>query len=416
MTSQLQAEAQRLVIYIGESDRWRGKPLYAAILETLKKEGMAGATVIRGVAGYGAHSRIHTAAILRLSEDLPLVIHVIDSPEKIEKAIQLVSPMVREGLITVEDVRVVRYTHRYLNPLPADRPVEEVMTQEVVTLTPQMSLADAWQKMLDTLIKAMPVVDEKGHVVGMLTDEDLLERAGVQARLAVAQKLDKETLTAEIERLRQLPLRVADVMSQPVITARKREPLGLAATRMAESGIKRLPIVDDQGKLVGIISRVDILRLLMEKPAHPLSPPPGAARTVGEVMSPVIPAVSQDAGLAEIIEKLLESGLHRLIVLDERGQAIGLISDADVVARVRPRYRKGVLAALAGQEATLPQDVCAGDLMSPGLLTMNPETSLLEAVHQMLQTKRKWLVVVDTDNHPLGLVDRHVLFRAVSGG
>lgn len=416
MTSQLQAEAQRLVIYIGESDRWRGKPLYAAILETLKREGMAGATVIRGVAGYGAHSRIHTAAILRLSEDLPLVIHVIDSPEKIEKAIQLVSPMVREGLITVENVRVVRYTHRYLNPLPADRPVEEVMTREVVTLTPQMSLADAWQKMLDTLIKAMPVVDEKGHVVGMLTDEDLLERAGVQARLAVAQKLDKETLTAEIERLRQLPLRVADVMSQPAITARKREPLGLAATRMAESGIKRLPIVDDQGKLVGIISRVDILRLLMEKPAHPLSPPPGAARTVGEVMSPVIPAVSQDADLAEIIEKLLESGLHRLIVLDEGGQAIGLISDADVVARVRPRYRKGVLAALAGQEATLPQDVRASDLMSPGLLTMSPETSLLEAVHQMLQTKRKWLVVVDTDNHPLGLVDRHVLFRAVSSG
>jgi len=108
--------AKRICIYIGESDRWRGKPLYAAILETLKTNGAAGATVTRGVAGFGAHSRIHTAAILRLSEDLPLRIEVIDSPEKVSKALDAITPMVREGLITLEDVQVVRYTHRYLNP------------------------------------------------------------------------------------------------------------------------------------------------------------------------------------------------------------------------------------------------------------------------------------------------------------
>ena len=200
MTPKLNEDAQRLAIYIGESDRWRGKPLYAAILETLKKEKIAGATVVRGVAGFGAHSHIHTAAILRLSEDLPLIIHAIDTPEKIEKAIELVSPMVSEGLVTVEDVRVVRYTHRYLNPLPADRLVEEVMTREVETLSPGMSVAEAWQKMLDTLIKAMPVVDETGQVLGMLTDEDLLERAGVQQRLSVAERLDEQLLAEEIAR------------------------------------------------------------------------------------------------------------------------------------------------------------------------------------------------------------------------
>ncbi|HQV70316.1 MAG TPA: DUF190 domain-containing protein [Thermoflexales bacterium] len=116
MIPQLGEQAERLAIYIGESDRWHGKPLYVAILETLKTNHFAGATVTRGVAGFGAHSHIHTAAILRLSEDLPLIIFVVDTPEKIQKAIELVGPMVNEGLMTLEDVRVLRYTHRGAKP------------------------------------------------------------------------------------------------------------------------------------------------------------------------------------------------------------------------------------------------------------------------------------------------------------
>ncbi|MCS6993676.1 MAG: DUF190 domain-containing protein [Anaerolineales bacterium] len=416
MTPKLNENAQRLAIYIGESDRWRGKPLYAAILETLKTEGLAGATVVRGVAGFGAHSRIHTAAILRLSEDLPLVIHVIDTAEKIERAIELVSPMVREGLMTLEDVRVIRYTHRYLNPLPADRLVQEVMTREVVTLSPHMSVAEAWQKMLETLIKAMPVVDENGQVLGMLTDEDLLERAGVQQRLSVAERLEDDFLSEELARLQQSALQVADVMSRPPITASAHEPLGTAAVRMARAGIKRMPVLDEQGKLTGVLSRVDILRLLTEKPAAKWAAPPGAAQTVRDVMSRVIPAVRHDDELPEIVEKLLESGAHRVIVLDSAGKAIGLISDSDVVARIQPTERKGVLAALFGSASTPPSAATAAELMSPGVLTARPETPLLTAARMMMNPKRKWLVVVDENDYPLGLVDRHILLRALTLG
>jgi hypothetical protein len=87
----IQGQAKRLRIYIGDSDLWRGKSLAAVLLEQLKKEGLAGATVFRGVAGFGAHSRIHTAAILDLSTDLPVVIEVIDTPEKIQHALETVS-------------------------------------------------------------------------------------------------------------------------------------------------------------------------------------------------------------------------------------------------------------------------------------------------------------------------------------
>jgi CBS-domain-containing membrane protein len=371
---------------------------------------------MRGVAGFGAHSHIHSAAILRLSEDLPLVIQVVDTPERIEHAIEIVSPMVSEGLVTVSDVHVVRYTHRYLNPLPADRLVEEVMTRDVVTLSPDDSVAEAWQKMFDTLIKAMPVVNTDGNVVGMLTDEDLLKQAGVPQRISVAQQLDAAVLDAETDRFRPSPLTVASVMSKPVVTVRLKDSLGLAAARMARKGIKRLPVVDENGKLAGVLSRVDILKLVTQKEARKMTAPLGAAQSIQDVMSPTIPAVRYNDDLTTIVEVLLEHGTHRVIVLDAQGKAIGLISDSDVVARIQPEQQKGVLAALLGKATAPPSDVTAEILMSPGVLTARPETPLVEAARMMMSPKRKWLVVVDKNDKPMGLVDRHILLRAMTSG
>lgn len=416
MTPKLNQAAQLLSVYVGESDRWRGKQLYIAILELLRSEGLAGATVIRGVAGFGAHSMIHTASIVDISAELPLCIQVVDTPEKIAHAIDLVSPMVSEGLVTVQDVQVIRYTHRYLNPLPADRHVGEVMTTHVETLSPGMSVADAWQKMLATLIKAMPVVGDGEQVVGMLTDEDLLERAGIQQRLSVAERLDKHFLDEEMTRLRQSPLTVAQVMSKPAITVRASDSLGVAAARMARGGIKRLPVLDENARLVGVLSRIDILRLVTEKHAAHVTTPPGAATSLREIMSPVIPVVQYDDDLTAIVDKLIESGSHRVIVLDHNGRAAGLISDSDVVARIQPAQRAGVLAALLRLGSAPVVDVTAEALMSPGVLIAPPQTPLLEAIKMMMSPKRKWLVVVDEDEHPLGLVDRHILLRTLTSG
>ncbi|MBI3738358.1 MAG: DUF190 domain-containing protein [Chloroflexi bacterium] len=416
MKARLSEDAQLLSIYIGESDKWRGRPLYSAILELLKKEGIAGATVVRGVAGFGAHSHIHTASILRLSEDLPLCIQVVDKPDRITHAIDLIAPMVSEGLVTVEDIHVVKYTHRYLNPLPADKHVEEVMTRDVVTLSADLPVVDAWQKMLDTLIKALPVVNNDNEVVGMLTDEDLLERANVAHRLAVAERMDEHLVKEEIEKLRQTKLTVEAVMSKPAITVKARDSISLAALRMAQHAIKRLPVVDENNRLVGVLSRVDILRLVTGKDAKKLTAPLGAARSVRDVMSLNVPAVKQEDDLVTIVDTLLEGGYHRLVVVDADGKAVGLISDADVVSRIQPAERRGVLAALSGQGKAPASETTAAELMSPGVLTAKPETPLVEAARMMLSSSRKWLVVVDANGHPLGLVDRHILLRAMTSG
>ena len=104
-----------LRIFIGESDRWRGQPLHEAILLKARQAGLAGATIVRGLAGFGAHSRIHTSKILRLSEDLPIVIEIADNADRIEGFLPTLDTMVSEGLVTLEKVRVILYRHR---PLP----------------------------------------------------------------------------------------------------------------------------------------------------------------------------------------------------------------------------------------------------------------------------------------------------------
>ncbi len=108
----LQGEAKLVRIFLGESDKWQGRPLYEAIVLEAKKAGLAGATVFKGFMGFGAHSRIHTAKILQLSEDLPILIEIIDSEEKIQAFLPTLDQMVREGLITMEKVEVIQYRSR----------------------------------------------------------------------------------------------------------------------------------------------------------------------------------------------------------------------------------------------------------------------------------------------------------------
>jgi uncharacterized protein len=98
-----------LRIFIGESDRWQGKPLYEAIVLKARELHVAGATVIRGPMGFGANSRLHTSKILRLSEDLPMIVEIVDAKEKIDELMPHVDQMVQEGLVTLEKVQVIKY-------------------------------------------------------------------------------------------------------------------------------------------------------------------------------------------------------------------------------------------------------------------------------------------------------------------
>ena len=112
---QIPHEAVLLRIFIGESDRWQHKPLYEAIVLKAREEHLAGATVLRGAMGFGKSSRLHTAKILRLSMDLPLVIEIVDSEEKIQAFLPTLNEMVGAGLVTLEKVKVIEYRGKEKN-------------------------------------------------------------------------------------------------------------------------------------------------------------------------------------------------------------------------------------------------------------------------------------------------------------
>ena len=116
MSGTFSGERTLMRIFIGESDRclhgrYKGKPLYEAIVAILRERGFAGATVLRGVAGFGATARIHTDKILRLSLDLPIVVEVVETEEKIQEALPVLDTMIGGGLITLERARVILYRH-----------------------------------------------------------------------------------------------------------------------------------------------------------------------------------------------------------------------------------------------------------------------------------------------------------------
>ncbi len=107
----LPEEGMLLRIFIGESDSHKGKALYEQIVIKARELNLAGATVIRGIMGFGAHSRMHTAKVLRLSEDLPVIIEIVDTEEKLNLLMPFLDEIVEEGMITAEKVRVIRYRH-----------------------------------------------------------------------------------------------------------------------------------------------------------------------------------------------------------------------------------------------------------------------------------------------------------------
>ena len=104
-----EGERTLMRIHIGESDKWHGKPLYEAVVEMLRKEKFSGVTVLRGVAGYGGSSVYHTDKLLRLSQDLPIILEIVEATERIEQILPRLDAMVEGGLITLEKVRVILY-------------------------------------------------------------------------------------------------------------------------------------------------------------------------------------------------------------------------------------------------------------------------------------------------------------------
>jgi CBS domain-containing protein len=425
----LSGNAQQVWIFLGESDQWHGRPLSLALLELLKRNGIAGGTVLRGIAGYGAHSFIHTASLVELSSDLPIVVTFVDRPDRIARVMPDILEMVREGLITTTPVEVIKYTSRAIGPFPAHLTVADVMTRQVVSVRPDTPVAEIVALLIDRALRSAPVVDAENRVIGIITDGDLLTRGATELPLALQRELSLAERAATIETLAAHPHTAADLMTPDPVTLPETTPLAEAAAVMADRGLKRIPVVDAQNRLVGMVSRSDLLATVAEglrqRPATPIRQPDGAPKTVGEIMITDVPTVQPDTPLAETLDRLLETDKRRVIVVDGERRVVGIITDGDVMRRAAKRVRPGALRALAawfGGGARPPglevaaEGRTAADVMTSPVVTLPTAAPIADAVRLMMAHKIKRIPIIDADGRLVGMVGRAGVLAALSRG
>lgn len=419
---QLQGQATRVTLYIGESDHYDGRSLYMVILEFLRKEGAAGTTVTRGLAGFGAHSRIHTATVETLSVDLPMRLEWIDLPERVARLLPAVRRMVNDGLIIVEQVNVVQYSvGRSQEPL--EQPVHNIMREEIVTVQPDTPVAQVMTLLLERGVRSLPVVDEQHRLVGILTAGDLLRRANLSIHPALHSDLPAQQLQSDLAALRQSTATAAAIMTPTVITVRAVETVRRAVERMVQHNLKRLPVVDAEGRLVGVVSRIDIFRTVeyhqavnsLDENAVP------TGHTIAELIYRETPTVPPDASLETVLQALEQNGRRRVVVIDADQHVVGIITDGDLLRRSQQREQPSLISRLrhllTGHQtevAVLPNvDERAADLMTTPVITIGMDSPLGEALRLMTQHAIKRLPVVDGAARLVGLLDRASVLRGL---
>ena len=257
----------RVEVYVGETDQVGRRPVYQAILEYLRKEGAAGATVTRGIAGFGRGSLIHTAAILRLSLDLPVVLTWIDAPERVERLLPRVRELAGSGVITVEEVGIASYGERAVGKMRFDLQVRDVMTRDVRSIRSDATARAAVEALLGQPFRALPVVDDTGRVVGVVSNGDLVARGGLGARIELMNVMSESERDRCLARVSDRPVSAA--MTPDPVTIKPTATLTEATSLIGERHLKRVPVADSDGILVGILSRADVLRAVAEAfPGH----------------------------------------------------------------------------------------------------------------------------------------------------
>jgi CBS domain-containing protein len=351
----------------------------------------------------------------------------IDRADRVERLMPQLTAMVHADLISVVLATVIQTAHRNPGPFPLHLTIGDVMTRDVAQVELDTPISDIVTLLIDRALRALPVVDADRHVAGIITDGDLLTRDVMDLSVELQRALPLPERAAQVASLAARPQRAADIMTAGPLTLTATTPLAQAAAVMADRKLKRLPVVDSQDRLVGMVSRSDLLKTVAEglrqRPAEPLRLPEGAATTVGQIMLSEVPTVRHDTPLAETLDRLLETEKRRVVVIDNDNRVVGIITDGDVIARAARRGRPGGLRALLDWfgGGARPNELelaargrTAADIMTSPAITVTPETPIAEAIRLMIAHRIKRLPVVDSGDRLIGLVGRAGVLAAIS--
>jgi CBS domain-containing protein len=412
-------------IFTSEGVRWQGNSLHDAIVQFVHDLKIAARCMVtRGIGGSYESGEIATGRLEVLSYNMPLRITIVVPAVESERILSRAEQMVSDGIVTVHDLNVISHKTRGLL-IPQDTRVRDIMTSAPKKVSLDTSLAEVARLLLSSTFTGLPVVDGENRPVGVISQGDLIYKAGMPMRLGLLAESDREKVSTILEVL--APRQSKEVMTQPAITIGQDKLVTDAVNLMLKKQVKRLPVVDTDGRLVGNLSRVDVFHtILRECPDWQAFQKQEIAvdlRFVSDIMRRDTATVLPDTPVEEVIRLIDCNDIQRICVVDREGNFLGLISDRDLLAAFSGRHHgiwdyfvtKISFAERGRQHTQLREDLrakTAGEVMNTNIVTVQEDAPINEAIRLMLERAIKRLPVVDSQGKFKGLVSRDALLRA----
>ena len=416
-------------IFINEEAHYRRKPLVDAVIEYIRGLKIAARCMVtRGVAGCYENGEITTRKLEILSYNLPVRIYIVLPAAATELVLEGLDPMIDSGIVVLHDLDVVFHRTRSAF-FPRQLLVRDVMTPKPKSVPATDPLGSAAELLLSSIFTGLPVVDPKGRPLGVITQGDLMTRAGVPLRLGLLREAGhrlKEKIFKNLE-----GKKAAEAMTSPAITISEEQLLAEGVNLMLERNVKRLPVVDNDGRLSGMLSRLDIFRTVMReapdwKSFRAQKIEVDNLKTVHDILRRDTRTVSPETTVDEVIRIIDQNDIQRVAVIDEEGRLLGLISDSDLLIYFRPK-QEGIWRLLAKAKQPFSKDPCpadlekclvdtrAADVMKTELIVIGEEALIEEAIGLMTEKALKRLPVVDDAGRFKGMISRDSLLRTGVG-
>jgi CBS domain-containing protein len=417
-------------IFTSEAARSRNKPVVDTVLEFIQALKIAARCIVtRGIAGCYENGEVATGRVEVLSFNLPVRIDIVLPAAEVGRVLDGLSGLVGDGIVALQDLKVI--SHRTKNAFfPRQLRVRDVMTGAPESVSADCPASDVARRLLPSIFTGLPVVDENGRPIGIITQGDLIKRGGLPLRLGLLAVSDPNRADVAMDAL--CAHSAAQVMTTPAITISEDRSLAEAVNVMLTKGVKRLPVVDGQGFLTGMLSRLDVFRTVMRE-----APDWNAfraqrievaeLRTVADILRRDTHTVLPETPINEVIRIIDDNDIQRVAVVDERGTLQGLISDRDLLHYFK-QQEEGIWGLFARMKHPFQQNVCSGDLqkclsetragavMNTELFTIRDEELVETAIRVMTEKSLKRLPVVDEAGRFKGMISRDSLLRTGFGG
>ncbi|MBW2192455.1 MAG: DUF190 domain-containing protein [Deltaproteobacteria bacterium] len=412
-------------IYSNEEARCKGKPLSDTVLQYIRGLKMASRCIVtRGVEGCYENGEVATQNILVLSFNMPLKIEIILPSSELDRVLPTLEEIVCEGIVAVRETGIRSHKTRK-RLLPRQLKVKDLMTASPETVEQSTPLNEVTRLLLSSVFNGVPVVDKNDRLVGIITQEDLIYRADLPMRLGLLAKSDQEKVDTVLDGLASK--KAEEIMTSPVVSIKEDEMATDAVNLMIQKKLKRLPVLNERGKLVGVLSRVDIFSAIMTKSPdwkafQKRNIKVGNMHQVSDIMRRDTHAVSPETSVEEVIQIIDSDDIQRVAVLDENGVFLGLISDRDLLVsfsgdhagiwdyftRIMPFTERG---RRQKEFRSHLRKKTAGEVMKTDLVTVGENTTLGEAIKLMTEKALKRVPVIDEEGKFKGMISRDELLR-----